>query len=213
MKLQWSIIWDYRAELLQGIWVTIQISVCGIIGSTIIGAILGSAKTLPYFFLGKFTDLYVEVMRNLPVVVKLFFLHFLVGLDALPAGILAIIIHQSAYVADVTAAGLRSVAVGQTEAALAHGHSYFSLFRYVLLPQALRHVLPPLTTQYVQVVKNSAVVMLISVQELTFMMQKIGHETFRGFEAVTAATLIYLFLTLLIVGAMSGLEYVLKIPR
>jgi His/Glu/Gln/Arg/opine family amino acid ABC transporter permease subunit len=213
MKLQWSIIWDYRAELLHGVWLTIQLAICGIIGSTLIGAILGSVKTLPSFFFQKLTDLYVEVMRNLPMVVKLFFLHFILGIDAFPSGILAIIIHQSAYVADVTAAGLRSIPLGQAEAARAHGHSNIEVFRYILLPQALRYVIPPLTTQYVQVVKNSAVVMLISVQELTFMMQKMGHETFRGFEAVTAATIIYLFLALLVVGVMSTLEHLLKTPK
>jgi polar amino acid transport system permease protein len=213
MKLQWFIIWDYRAELLHGVWITVQLTICGILGSTIIGAIVGSVKTLPSFFLQKLTNLYIEVMRNLPLVVKLFFLHFIVGLDAFPSGILAIIIHQSAYVADVTAAGLRSIPLGQAEAARAHGHSNLELFRYILLPQALRHVIPPLTTQYVQVVKNSAVVMLISVQELTFVMQKIGHETFRGFEAVTAATVMYLVLALLVVSAMSTLEHVLRTPE
>ena len=210
MDLDWYIVWDYRAELLRGFWLTSFISLVTIVGATLLGTLVGCLRALPTFFLYRVTGLYVEVMRNIPVVVKLFFAHFVIGLDALPAGLIVLILHQSAYIADVTAAGLRSVPQGQTEAAMASGLSYPQLFTSVLLPQAARSMIPPLTTQYTQIVKNSSVVMLIALQDLTFMTQKIEHETFRGLEAASTVTLLYLLIVLCVAMAMSLLQRFLE---
>jgi ABC-type amino acid transport system permease subunit len=89
------------------------------------------------------------------------------------------------------------------EAALCSGHTYSQAFRYILVPQAVRVIIPPLTTQYTQVIKNSSVVMLIAIEELTFQTQMIEQQTFRGFEASTAATILYILLVFVVVGCMS----------
>ncbi len=86
------------------------------------------------------------------------------------------------------------------------GHGWTQVFRYVLLPQVLRVVMPPMTTQYVAVVKNSAVVALISVQDLTFETQQINVETFRGFEAATATTVLYILIAMAVIGTMTWLQ-------
>jgi polar amino acid transport system permease protein len=210
MDMEWYIVWDYRAAILDGLLLTLQLSVIAIIGSTIIGTVVGCLSTMPSVFLRKFTGVYVETLRNMPVVVKLFFMHFIIGLDSFPSGVIALVLHQSSYISDVTAAGLRSVPYGQTEAARSCGHSYSQLFGYILVPQAIRFVIPPMTTQYVQTVKNSSVVMLIALEELTFMTQKIEHETFRGFEAASAVTVIYLVVVLVIAVAMTMLQKYLE---
>lgn len=210
MNLDWYIIWDYRADLLLGFWLTVRISLSAIVGATLLGITIGCIRTTPFFLAQRLTSLYVEILRNIPVVVKLFFAHFILGLDALPAGIAVLILHQSAYIADVTAAGLRSVPYGQTEAAMASGLSYPQVFGFVLLPQAVRTIIPPMTTQYTQVVKNSAVVMLIALEDLTFMTQRIEHETFRGIEAASTVTLLYLLMALCIALVMSGLHRLLE---
>jgi len=201
--MDWYVLWDYRWSLLNGLTLTIWLSAVSIVGSTIVGVVVGCLGTLPSFFLRRATGTYVETMRNIPVVVKLFFLHFIFGLDAIPAGILSLVLHQSAYIADVITAGLRSIPTGQTEAALSCGHSRSQVFQYILVPQALRIVIPPLTTQYIQVVKNSAVVMLIALEDLTFQTQLIEHQTFRGFEASTAVTVLYLLIVLVIAVLMT----------
>lgn len=206
MDLDWYVIWDYRADLLHGFWLTIRISVAAILGSTLVGVLAGCLLAVPNFFVQRLTGLYVEVLRNIPVVVKLFFAHFVLGLDALPAGIVVLVLHQSAYIADVTAAGLRSVPQGQTEAAMASGLNYPRAFIFILLPQSVRGMIPPMTTQYTQTVKNSAVVMLIALQDLTFMTQRIEHETFRGIEAATTVTALYLLIVLCVAAAMSLLQ-------
>lgn len=204
--MAWYIIWDFRDSILKGLWVTLELSFYSIIGSTIVGVLLGCLNTLPSFFLRRFCTTYVEVMRNIPVVVKLFFLHFIVGLDSFESGVIGLVLHQSAYISDVTGAGLRSIPHGQTEAARSCGHSYFQVFRYILVPQAVRYVIPPMTTQYVQVVKNSAVALLIALEELTFQTQWIEHKTFRGFEAAAAVTLVYLAIVLVIASMMSVVQ-------
>lgn len=210
MTLDWYVVWNYRADLMSGLWLTICISAAAIIGSTALGIFVGCLRAMPIFVLQRLTGLYVELIRNIPVIVKLFFAHFILGIDALPAGIIVLVIHQSAYIADVTAAGLRSVPIGQTEAAMASGLNYRQAFSFILLPQAARAMIPPLTTQYTQIVKNSAVVMLVALQELTFMAQRIEQRTFRGIEAATSVTILYLLLVLLIIAAMSGLQRLLE---
>lgn len=204
--MKWSILWEYRWALWSGLQITLWISVVSILGATLVGALVGWLSTSSTFLVQRLTATYVEVLRNVPAVVKLFFFYFLVGLDAITASIVSLVLHQSAYIADVTAAGLRSIPYGQREAALSCGHSNAQMFCYVLMPQAIRVMIPPLTSQYIEIVKNSAIVMLIAVQDLTFQTQQIESETFRGFEAATAVTILYLIIALIIAGSMSGLQ-------
>ena len=204
--MEWHVLWDYRAHLLDGLILTVSLSAASIVGSTMLGTVVGCLNDLRSLYLRRAISAYIEVMRNIPVVVKLFFLHFVVGLDGIPAALLSLILHQSAYIADVTIAGLRSIPVGQRDAALACGHSEAEVFRYILLPQVTRIIIPPLTTQYIQIVKNSAVVMLIALEDLTFQTQLIEHQTFRGFEAAAAVTILYLLVVLVIVAVMELLH-------
>ncbi len=206
MDFDWHVVWEYRHDLLSGLFLTILISAASIAGATIVGVLIGFVQSMPSFILSRLSGLYVELLRNIPIVVKLFFAHFVLGLDALPAGIIVLILHQSAYIADVTAAGLRSVPLGQTEAARASGLRGRHVFLYILLPQAIRAIVPPMTTQYTQTVKNSAVVMLIALQDLTFMTQRISIDTYRGVEAATAVTVLYLIIVLIVAAAMSALQ-------
>ena len=154
----------------------------------------------------RLTGTYTELLRNLPLIVKLFFLYFVLGLPALPAAIAALVLHQSAYIADVTAAGLRSVGRGQLDAGLSLGLKRWQVYRRVILPQIVRVMLPPMTSQYVSVIKNTSVVALIGVADLTFQTQQINVETFRGFEAATAATLLYMLVAGAVIAGMTRLQ-------
>lgn len=208
--MDWSVVWDYREALWTGLRFTLELSVLSIAGSFVLGTVIGCIGALPGFLAPRLVAAYVELLRNIPVVVKLFFLYYAVGLDAMPAALIGLITHQSAYIADVVASGFRSVPREQLEAGWACGHTYPQIFRHVLLPQLFRFVLPPTTTQFIEILKNSAVAMLIGVEELTFQTQRIESETFRGFEAATAVTLLYLALALAIAGSMSVVERRLK---
>jgi His/Glu/Gln/Arg/opine family amino acid ABC transporter permease subunit len=204
--MDWHILWQYRAALLSGLTVTLWVSALGIVGSTIAGMTIGCLAATPSFFLRRLTGAYTETLRNLPLLVKVFFFYFVLSMPTIPAALLGLVLHQSAYIADVTSAGIRSVARGQLDAGLSLGHRYGQIFCYVILPQAVRIIIPPMTTQYVAVIKNSSVVALIAVQDLTYQTQEINVETFRGFEAATAATVLYILVALTVIGLMTLLQ-------
>ena len=204
--MDWHILWQYRAALWDGLVTTVWLSALAIIGSTVVGVLVGCLGATPSFFLRRLTAAYTELLRNLPLLVKVFFFYFVLSMPTIPAALLGLVLHQSAYIADVTGAGIRSVARGQLDAGLALGHRYWQVFRFVVLPQAVRIVIPPMTTQYVSVIKNSSIVALIAVEDLTYQTQQINVETFRGFEAATAATVLYVIVALAVIGSMTLLQ-------
>jgi polar amino acid transport system permease protein len=205
--MDWAILWQYREALAGGLAITVGVSALGIVGATLLGVLVGCLARSGSYLLQRLTGLYTEVLRNLPLLVKLFFLYFVVGLPAVPAALAALVLHQSAYIADVTAAALRSVGRGQFDAGLSLGLTRAQVFRGVILPQTLRVILPPMTSQYVAVIKNSSLVALLGVTDLTFQTQQINVETFRGFEAATAATLLYMLVAAGVIAAMTRLQH------
>jgi polar amino acid transport system permease protein len=204
--MDWAILWEYRAALAGGLAITLAVSALAIVGATVVGVLVGCLRGSDSYLLQRLTATYTELLRNLPLIVKLFFLYFVVGLPALPAALAALILHQSAYIADVTEAGLRSVGRGQLDAGLSLGLKNWQVYRRIILPQTMRVMLPPMTSQYVSVIKNTSVVALIGIADLTFQTQQINVETFRGFEAATAATLLYMLLAGAVIAGMTRLQ-------
>jgi His/Glu/Gln/Arg/opine family amino acid ABC transporter permease subunit len=205
--MDWSVLWQYRAAILEGLAYTIVISLLAIVGSFLLGTLLGCLRVTGHTILNEVINGYVELVRNIPLIVKLFFLYYIAGFDAFPSGLLALVIHQSGYIADVITAGFRSIHAEQAEAGYAQGLTHWQIFIYALLPQVTRITLPPLTSQFIEVIKNSAVVMFVGVQELTFATQEISQMTLRSFEAATVATILYGGLALAIVGGMSRISH------
>jgi polar amino acid transport system permease protein len=204
--MDWAILWEYRAALAGGLAITLAVSALAIVGATIVGVLMGCLRGGGVYLLQRMTATYTELLRNLPLIVKLFFLYFVIGLPALPAALAALVLHQSAYIADVTEAGLRSVGRGQLDAGLSLGLKRWQVYRRIILPQTVRVMLPPMTSQYVSVIKNTSVVALIGVADLTFQTQQINVETFRGFEAATAATLLYMLVAGAVIAGMTRLQ-------
>jgi polar amino acid transport system permease protein len=204
--VDWAILWEYRVALAEGLAITLAVSILAIIGATIVGVLVGCLRGTGSYLLQRVTATYTELLRNLPLIVKLFFLYFVVGLPALPAALAALVLHQSAYIADVTEAGLRSAGRGQLDAGLSLGLRRWQAYRRVILPQIVAVLLPPMTSQYVSIIKNTSVVALIGVADLTFQTQQINVETFRGFEAATAATLLYMLVAGMVIAGMTRLQ-------
>jgi polar amino acid transport system permease protein len=209
--VNWRPFIEHADVLWGGLYLTLKLMVLGIAGSTIAGVAVGALGTSAHYFLRKLSGAYVEVMRNVPLVVKLFFLYFILGLDAFPAALLGLIIHQSAFIADVTSAGFRSIPQEQSEAAFATGLGPLSTFVHVLLPQFLRVTIPAFTNQAIELVKNSALVSLVGLQDLTFVAQNIQIETYRYKESFIVVTTLYVALTFAIVAAMSVLQRRLRL--
>jgi His/Glu/Gln/Arg/opine family amino acid ABC transporter permease subunit len=214
-EFDWHVLIEYKQLLIDGLITTIKLSVLGIFFSFIIGSIVGIGRASKSFWLSLLASYYVESFRNIPLIVQMFFIYFTFTLsqifpflntwgdflhindvDAFFSALLALILYTGAYIAEVVKAGIRSIPKGQFEAARSLGMNRFQVMWYVIYPQAVRIIIPPLTSQFLNLIKNSSLAMTIGVAELTFSTQQIDAETFRGFEAATAVTILYIILTL-----------------
>ena len=161
---------------------------------------------------------YVEVVRNTPVLVQMFFIFFGSGVLGYPlsgfvAGLLALVLQNGAYAAEIYRAGIQSVSQRQSEAGLALGLMPGAAFRIVVLPQALRKVIPPLSNQGVLIIKDTSLVATISVAELTFRARLLTDRTAAVFEIFFALALFYIALTALFSLLMRLLEVRLRVQQ
>ena len=194
-----------------------------------VGALVGTLRTAPHAWVVRICTAYVEVFRNIPLLVQMF-LWFFVLPELLPeaAGdwmkqlpppwgsylpaVLCLGIYTSVRVAEQVKAGINSLSRGQRMAGTALGLTLGQNYRFVLLPQAFRIVLPPLTSEFMNVIKNSSVALTIGLLELTGRARAMQEFSFRVFEAFAAATLIYLLTNLVVVLAMRALEKKVRVP-
>jgi polar amino acid transport system permease protein len=157
---------------LKGLWMTVAVSGLGLIFSTILGFMLGILRASNKKLLTWPIGAYVFVIRGTPFVVQIFIIFFIlpewgIQLDAFPAAVLALSILGTAFICEIVAGGIRAVDKGQWEAGTAAGLSIIQQLRFVVLPQAMQTILPPLVGQYVLLIKDSSVVSVIGVVELT----------------------------------------------
>ena len=217
----------YLDMLLAGLWLTIATSICAWIIALVFGSIVGVLRTLPSKAASWFGFVYVEFFRNMPLLVQLF-LWFFVLPELLPrswglwlkqvphapfyTAAVGVGLFMSARVAVQLAAGIGALPRGQKMAATALGLTTAQAYRYVLLPMAYRIVLPPLTSEFLNTIKNSAVAITIGLIELTGAARSMQEFSFQVFEAFTAATLMYLLINVVVVAAMRFIERSVAIP-
>ena len=217
----------YLDMLLSGLVLTIETALLAWIIALITGSIVGVLRTLPSKTAQWIGFLYVEFFRNMPLLVQLF-LWFFVLPELLPraAGLwlkqlpnapfwtasIGVGLFMSARVAVQLAAGISSLPRGQKQAATALGLTTGQTYRYVLLPMAFRIILPPLTSEFLNTIKNTAVAITIGLIELTGQARSMQEFSFQVFEAFTAATVMYLLINFIVVSAMRFLERRVAIP-
>lgn len=198
--------------MLSGFWATISLSLATMLLSVVLGlavAMLGMAR----FRVLRWTNrVYVELFRSIPILVMILWVFYGlpvvldIRLDVFVAAMLAIAICDSAFEAEIFRAGIQSVETGQREAAMALGLSPWQRMRFVILPQAIRRVLPPIANQFIYVVKMSSLASVIGYQELTRKANELVVTVFRPLELYTILILEYLVLILLISTAVRWLE-------
>jgi len=159
---------------------------------------------------------YVELVRNTPVLVQMFFIFFGSGVLGYPlsgftSGLLALVLQNGAYVAEIYRAGIRSVSQRQAEAGLALGLTPRAAFRIVVLPQAIRRVIPPLSNQGVLIIKDTSLVASIAVAEMTFQARLLADRTAAVFEIFFALAILYIIVTAVFAGLMRLVERQLRI--
>ncbi len=218
---------NYLDMLLTGLVLTLKTGFLAWIIALIAGSIVGVMRTLPSKAASWFGFAYVEFFRNMPLLVQLF-LWFFVLPELLPrsAGLwlkqmpnapfwtaaIGIGLFMSARVAVQLQAGIASLPRGQRQAATALGLTTVQVYRYVLLPMAFRIILPPLTSEFLNTIKNTAVAITIGLIELTGEARSMQEFSFQVFEAFTAATALYLLINAVVVAAMRFLERRVAIP-
>jgi glutamate/aspartate transport system permease protein len=228
-KFDWGVLWrqPYGEWLLQGLWLTIQLGCLAWIIALSLGVFFGTLRSVQSRPLKIIGAVYVEVFRNVPFLVQLFFWYYagpmlfgktlqfkinaISGLNYWVA-IFALGLYTASRVGEHVRAGFASIGHGQYEAVLSTGMTHFQMYRHVIIPHALRLIIPPLTTEFLTIFKNSAVAMTIGVAETTFMSYKIDEQTFHGLEATTGAMAIYLLLGMAVVKLMNLLESRFRIP-
>jgi len=231
----WGIFWQlspdghgtYLDTLVAGLGWTLATALAAWVIALILGMIVGVVRTTPVRWLRLLGDAWVELFRNVPLLVQMFLWFFVVP-ELLPASVgtwlkqlprsafytavVCLSLYTSARGAEQTRAGIQSLARGQGMAGIALGLTLPQTYRFVLLPMALRIVMPPLTSEFLNVIKNSAVALTIGLVELTASARSIQEFSFQVFEAFTAATLIYMVLNLIVVIGMRWLEKRLAVP-
>jgi glutamate/aspartate transport system permease protein len=217
----------YLSMLLSGLRWTIVTALVAWMIALAFGSIVGVARTLPSRVASGFATAYVEFFRNIPILVQLFLWYFVLP-ELLPraAGLwlkqlpnaafwtaaVGIGLYMSARIAEQVRAGITSLPRGQAMAGKALGLTTAQTYRYVLLPMAYRIILPPLTSEFLNTIKNTSVALTIGLLELTGRARSMQEFSFQVFEAFTAATLLYLAVNAVVVAGMRLVERRVAVP-
>jgi len=219
----------YLHYLIVGLGWTLLTALAAWVIALIIGSLIGTLRTTPIQWAVRLGNLYVEIFRNVPLIVQMFLWFFVVP-ELLPKGlgdwikqipppwgsyvpaVMCLAIFTSVRIAEQVRAGINSLPRGQRMAAIAMGLTEAQAYRHVILPQAFRIILPPLTSEFMNIIKNSSVALTIGLLELTGRARAMQEFSFRVFEAFTVATVIYLLTNLVVVLLMRALEKKVRVP-
>lgn len=153
--------------ILKGLWLTLQISFISIVLSTIFGTILAVMRNGKNKLLKLIASIYIEFVRNVPNLLWIFTIFLVFQIKSTPAGIISFTVFTSAALAEIIRGGLNAIDPGQTEAGLSQGFTQFQILRYIILPQAIRKMLPAIISQFVTVIKDTSLLYsVIALQEL-----------------------------------------------
>ncbi len=185
--------------ILNGLWMTLKISFLAAVLTFIIGIIVAFMKLSSLSFLRSIATVYITIVRGTPLLVQIFLFYFIVanifGLESFVAGVLSLGIFFGAYMAEILRGAIQSIDKGQLEAAKSLGISNFQAMRYIILPQAFKRALPTLVGEMIALVKDSSLVSVISITDLTKVGKEIVANTFSPFETWIVVALLYLCIT------------------
>ena len=208
---------EYRDWIIQGLIITLKISAISIVLSLLLGTVVTTLRMTKIRVLEWITFSYIEFFRNTPLLIQIFFWYFgssMIFPESLnqwlyahdyefAVGVFSLTLYTAAFIAEEIRSGIISIPKEQMESSRATGLSFVQAMSYVVLPQAFRIVIPTLISQFLNLIKNSSLVMTIGVMDLTYMTRQIESYSFRGFEAFTVATLLYIAISLIISFAIT----------
>lgn len=197
----WAGIYKYRAKFLQGWVVTVLIALAALVTSTFIGLAFALARRSRFLVLRYLSMIYVELVRGTPLLVQILISFYVIAeafrvTDRYFVGVLVLSIFSGAYMSEIFRAGIDGIGKSQLESARAIGLTTSQTYRYVIFPQALRQVLPPLAGQFASLIKDSSLLSIIAVSELTLNAQEVNSYTYSTLESYLPLAVGYLVLTL-----------------
>jgi polar amino acid transport system permease protein len=196
-KFQFDVVSNNLGFLLSGIKLTLLVTAAALAGSLVIGLIVALGRMSKKPWLKMPATAYVEVFRNTPALIQLMWVYYclpiLIGIDmsAVPSATLALGVNGAAYVAEIIRGGIQSIDRGQVEAARTLGMSHFQTMRKIVLPQALRRMIPPFVNESLSLLKFSSLVSVLGVADLTYQAQVLSTTTFRPIEIFTFIAVVY----------------------
>jgi His/Glu/Gln/Arg/opine family amino acid ABC transporter permease subunit len=192
-------IFEYLPLFLQCTWATIWLSGLSLLGALLVGVLACAMRLSSIKILSRLAGIYIEAIRSTPLLAQLYFLYF--GLPSLgirasetTTGIAALTLNSGAYMAEIIRSGIQAIPQGQIEASVGSGLTYFQRMRFVILPQAIGMTIPPILGQSIVLVKDSALLSLISIAELTRAGQVMASERFMPAEGYITSAVFYLIL-------------------
>ena len=206
-----TILTTYPDVLIDGFLNTLYSSIIALFFSLIIGTLMAILQLSKNKWISSLANAYVEFFKNIPLLIIVMFFYVVVPLywfsiNGFTAGTIGLTIYTSAFIAETVRAGTTSVPKGQTEAGLSTGLTQNETMRYIVLPQAFKIVIPPLGNQFINLVKNSSVLAMVTGLDLMYQGDLIASETFNTFDTYILIGLIYLILTLPLTYLMSYIE-------
>ncbi|MDX2498850.1 MAG: ABC transporter permease subunit [Desulfobacterales bacterium] len=216
-QFKYSVMWESIPVLMTGVKLTILIAFFGLIFGFLLGSAAGLGKTSRNIFINKLAGVYVESVRGTPLMVQVMFLYFglplVLGMRVPPlaAGITAIAVNAGAYIAEIVRGAVQSIDKGQVEAGRSIGLTHFQALVYIIWPQAFKRMIPPLGNQFIISLKDTSLLVVIGVGELTRQGQEIIAVNFRAFEVWLTVAIIYLVMTMFISKMLNVVEKKLEI--
>lgn len=201
--------------LIEGLLFTFRISGVSLVLAVVVGLGTALGRLSDSFMARTVTRIYLEIIRNTPLVVQIYLIYFVVGpilgLGRFSSAVLALGLFEGSYMSEIFRAGIVSLHKGQWEAAHSLGLSTFDTYRDVILPQALRRILPPLAGEVISLFKNSSLVSLVSLSDLALQARVIAADTFLTFEVWFTTAAIYLVFTVILSTIVNSMEKRFKI--
>lgn len=201
MDFRFDIIYEYGSLLLEGTFLTIGISLAAILLGSVLGLFIAFGKMSRHWFLRWPSQSYINFLRGTPLYVQILIVHFglvpaIIGTtDAIAAAIVALSLNSAAYTAEIYRAGIQSIDAGQTEAAESLGLTRFQTMRYVIMPQAIKRMIPAFGNEFIVLVKDSSLVALIAAPEIMYWSNAMNGQYYAVWEPYLTAAAIYFILT------------------
>lgn len=224
--MDFSFVNEYYLSYLQGAGVTILISFMALLFGFIVGLVACVCKISKNIILRWIANIYIEIIRDTPLLVQVMIIAFgfpmLLGVkyptmfgydDTFTAAVMAMILNSGAYIAEILRSGISSVDKGQMEASRSLGLTYLQSMRYIIVPQAVKNILPALANEFISLVKESAIVAFVGVTDIMFVAISVKNSTYNGFGPYLFAALIYFVITFTLSKLVGLLEKKMTVER